>query len=212
MSKYAFFENISSGVVFSDPLYGEDVWCQYRKAFTDKNWYMQLDCKKEPHYGFLDFKIVFGRPTLVGNTRFEETPDSISTYTPKHYALKSVELGIDSAHIFCGSMKDFKEFGESIAISTGGDGMFGELYELTLRGDEKPVGYVLFCSFDPTFMSENDFFKHLLSSFEGKEISREDFEYGVSPKNLKNRLLLSSELASLQEKKGKGSPDKDLGL
>lgn len=207
--RYAHIPHLENGVAFSDPWYGEDVWCQYRKDFQDTNWFMKLESQlKEGEYSEQCFRLTFGRPTLVNSVRLEESEEELSVFSPMRYDVKAVELGIDTACIFCGSLKDFHDFGESIAFRTGADGMFGNLFVFTLKGETQPAGFVLDCGFDPHFMYEDKFFQHLLSSFAGKEISEKEFAAGISQNNLGNRMLLANELRTSSQQPEKNAPAK----
>lgn len=192
MSRYAYFNSIKSGVVFSDPLYDENVKCQYRKAFTDKNWFMKLDTSIG-EYDSLLFDMTFGRSTFLSTFKMEHTDDGTNIRYPVNYKMEDVELGIDSARMFCGSMDDFNNFGESIAFSTGGDGWFGNLFTFTARGEDAPAGFVLFGNFSKEFMTEDHLFNHFISSFQGREITEKEFFEGISHKNINNIIKLAEE-------------------
>lgn len=197
MTKYAHINEIKDGVVFSDPWYKGDVWCQYRKSFMDTNWFMQLDTN-DGEYNSLYFKMVLGRPTMVNSVNAKETEEGYSFHYPEHYVMSDKELGIDTACIYMGSMKNFEGFGESIAFKTGGDGGFGDLFVYTVKGEENPAGFVLFGAFDKAFMTEEELLSQLVATFEGKEISKEEFLEGTSQTKLANRMLLANELRIAQ--------------
>lgn len=197
MSKYAHIDSIKDGVVFSDPWYDENTWCQYRKEFTDSNWFMKLE-SYEGEFDTLCFQLVLGRPTMVNSVNPRETEEGYSFRFPEHYVMSDKELGIDTACIYIGSMKNFHDFGESIAFKTGGDGGFGDLFVYTIKGEEAPAGFILFGAFDKAFMTEENLFRSLVASFDGKEISKEDFDLGISEKVLANRMLLANELSIAQ--------------
>lgn len=205
MSKYAYINEIKDGIVFSDPWYDENTWCQYRKAFTDRDWYMKLDTS-EGEFDTLCFQMVLGRATFVNSVKTKETEEGYSFRFPEHYMMADKELGIDTACIYLGSMNNFKEFGESIAIKTGGDGGFGDLFVYTVKGEENPSGFVLFGAFDKDFMTEQDLFSHLVASFDGKELSKEEFQVGISQQKLANRMLLARELKHAQSFTGEREP------
>lgn len=192
MSRYAHFDSINSGVVFSDPLYDENVKCQYRKAFKDQNWFMKLD-SSIGEYDSLLFDMTFGRSTLLSTLKMENTNDGTNIRFPVHYKMEDVELGIDSAQMFCGSLDDFNNFGESIAFDTGGDGLFGNLFTFTVRGEDAPSGFLLFGNFSKEFMTEDHLFNHFVSSFNGREITEKEFLEGISDKNINNIIKLVEE-------------------
>lgn len=193
MSKYAFIPEIKDGVVFSDPWYDENTWCQYRKEFSDRNWFMKLETH-DGEYDTLCFQLVLGRSTMVNSVNVKETEEGYRLRFPEHYLMSDKELGIDTACIYLGSMKNFKEFGESIAFETGADGGFGDLFVSTVKGDVDPAGFVLFGAFDKAFMTEKELFEQLAATFDGKEITKEEFVERVSGKVLANRMLLANEL------------------
>lgn len=197
MSRYARIDEIKKGVVFSDPWYDENTWCQYRKGFTDRNWFMKLETSAG-EYDTLCFQLVMGRSTLVNSLDVKETEDGYRMKFPEHYSMAEVELGIDTACIYMGSMKNFEEFGESIAFKTGGDGGFGDLFVYSVKGEDAPAGFALFGAFDKDFMTEEHLFGQLKSTFDGKEISKEEFDFGISDKLLANRMLLANELRIAQ--------------
>lgn len=196
MTKYAHIDEIRNGVVFSDPWYDENVWCQYRCAFADKNWFMKLETRVEDDV--LLFQLDLGRPTMVKSVEAKETEEGYSFRFPEHYIMKDKELGIDSARIYLGNMKNFNDFGESIAIHTGGDGGFGDLFVYTVKGEEVPSGFILFGAFDNDFMTEEQLFNELKASFDGKELNKEAFMELTSEKLLANRMLLARELQHAQ--------------
>ena len=192
MPRYAHFDSINDGVVFSDPSYDENVWCQYRKIFSDKNWFMKLETSFGD-YDSLLFTMKFGRPTFLGNLKTEETHDGLTIRFPDHYKVDDVELGIDTARIFCGSMSDFNNFKESASFSTGGDGLFGNLLVFSAKGENAPAGFLLNGNFDKEFMTEDYLFNHFVSSFEGREISEKDFLEEISNKKINNIIKLVEE-------------------
>lgn len=196
MSRCAHISEIKDGVVFSDPWYEGDVWCQYRKSFMDTNWFMKLDTHVDDNV--LLFQLDLGRPTMVNSVKAKETEKGYSFRFPEHYSMSDKELGIDTACIYLGSMKNFKEFGESIALNTGGDGGFGDLFVYTVKGEENPAGFILFGAFDKDLMTEEELFSQLVATFEGKEITKEEFLEGTSQTKLANRMLLANELRIAQ--------------
>ena len=197
MSKYAVVNEIKDGVVFSDPNYNDTVWCQYRKAFTDRNWFMKLDTEISKE-DILLFQMTFGRPTMVNSVQAKETEEGYTFRFPEHYSMSDNELGIDTARIYLGNMKNFNEFNESIAFHTGADGAFGDLFIYTVKGEVAPAGFVLFGAFDRDFMDEEKLFAQLKATFDGKEISKEEFAEKVSGTTLANRMLLARELKHAQ--------------
>ena len=209
MSRFAHIDQIKSGVVFSDPWYKDDVWCQYRKAFTDTNWFAKLDFHVQSgEFPSLNFELLMGRPTVANSVSFEAIPEGIAVHSPARYQIDHVELGIDRARMFCGSYEDFEKYGESVAFRTGGDGMFGDLFVFTVPGDDAPAGYALFCAFAPGLMTQDKFLGTILASLEGKEISEKEYNTGISPKNLGNRMLLANELNLFAKHQENPAPEK----
>lgn len=195
MEKFGHIPLIEKGVVFSDPWYKEDVWCQYRKEFIDSNWLMKMETKHDPELGYIDFTLVLGRPTMMKNTRVKDAPDgSLSISYLTHYDMAEKEIGMDTAQIFCGSMKNWDQFGESAALHTGTDGFFGSLLVFTVKGDDEPAGFVLLGGIDETFANEESLFRHMLSGFDGQEISRKVYQEKTDMRTLTNKVLLSNEL------------------
>jgi len=178
--------------VFSDPSYGSDVWCQYRKDFSDKNWFMSLETK-DGEYNSIDFSIKLGRPSFVDNFKLEAKGDELRMFYPQRYNLESVELGMDTACIFCGTKENFVNWGEEAAINTGTDGLFGDLYVFTVKGEAQPAGFFLNAFIDKTFITEKELFQELTACFEGKEISKEEFLAKTDSKTMENKMLIAEE-------------------
>lgn len=209
MEKYAYIPKINRGVVFSDPSYDKKVSCQYRKEFSDINWLMKLETEKftwDKDFSTVDFNLFIGRPTMINLTQLKPDEDRVSLYTSQHYDIKDVEIGMDTACIFCGSMENWRQFPEEAAISTGTDGLFGNLFVFTCKGDDTPVGFLLFGSIDECFATEEDLFNNFVSSFDGLELSKEEFNFRSNLKSLPNKVILSNELrtAGLIEKNNNG--------
>ena len=203
MEQYALISKLNSGVVFSDPSYDEKVWCQYRKEFSDTNWLMKLETEKvsldeeEKAYRdeeYVDFNLFIGRPTMINLTQLKTVEDRVSLYSSQHYDIKDVEIGMDTACIFCGSMENWRQFPEEAAISTGTDGLFGTLYVFTCKGDDTPVGFLLCGSIDECFATEEELFNNFVSSFDGMELSKEEFNSKSNLNSLSNKVILSNEL------------------
>lgn len=205
MEKYAHIPWIEGGVVFSDPWYDSSVWCQYRNNFNISDWFMKMDAKTED--SFVDFKLYLGRSTMMGKTSVAENlEDGSLTLTSRPvYKHESIEIGMDTASMFCGSMKNWEQFREEASLRTGTDGTFGVLIVLTCKGETEPAGYVLVGSIEEMFVNEEELFNHFVSSFDAREITREHFDRAVSLDSIANRILLAKELASatLQDHKEK---------
>lgn len=193
MSRFAKIPEIKKGVVFSDPWYGPDVWCQYRQPFHAKDWLMQLDSTTED--GILYFQLKLGRCTVAHGIQATDTKDgSFRIACPGRYTIKDVELGMDTACIFCGNMENWDTFGESGAIRTGTDGMFGDLMVFTCKGESDPAGFLLIGALDETFGREEDLFKHLTAAFNGQEITKALYQELSSPDSLQFQVCAAAEL------------------
>lgn len=191
-TRYAKIPEIKEGVVFSDPWYEADVWCQYRQAFKAKDWLMQFTSRKED--GLVYFEMKLGRPTASRNVSLKDGEDgNYKISYPGYYDLKSVELGMDTACIFCGNMENWNTFGESGALRTGTDGMFGDLMVFTCKGEEEPAGFLLMGVLDDMFGNEEDIFKHLNASFNGQEISKEQYTELSAPAALRYQVYAAME-------------------
>ena len=194
-TKYAKIPEIKKGVVFSDPWYDASVWCQYRKAFSAKDWFMKMDSAVED--GYVSFQMLLGRPTVSHNFKVMEAYDgSFDIRYPGIYEVNQVELGMDTACIFCGNLENWKAYGESAALRTGTDGYFGDLMVITCKGDTEPAGFLLMGNLDETFGSPEHIFNHMVSSFNGLEISREHYAEGISPDSLAYQLCAAAEAKS----------------
>ena len=194
-TKYAKIPEIKKGVVFSDPWYDASVWCQYRKSFSAKDWFMKLESKADD--GYVSFQMLLGRPTASHGVKVTETRDgSFDIRYPGIYEVNQVELGMDTACIFCGNLENWKTYGESAALRTGTDGFFGDLMVITCKGETDPAGFLLMGSLDETFGSPEDIFNHMVSSFNGFEITREHYAEGISPASLAYQLSAAAEAKS----------------
>jgi len=195
MSRFAEISKIRSGIVFSDPCYDESVWCQYRNHMSASDWMMSQESKCSGD-GYHDFEIKIGRPTVLGQVKFEEKDDGLLISFPAHYEINHFELGMDTACIFCGNLDNFDQFGREAAIHTGSDGLFADLYEFKVKGEDKPIGFVLLGSVDSDLVDELSLFQSFTAGFDGKEVSRDEFEKRISESNLDYIKLRNHELAS----------------
>ena len=193
--KYGKIPEIKSGVVFSDPFYDGDVWCQYRASFSAQDWLMKMEASTED--GIVYFQLLLGRPTASRNVKAVEANDgNFRVSYPGIYDVKNVELGMDTACIYCGNMSNWKAFGESAALHTGTDGIFGDLMVFTCKGEDAPAGFLLMGALDETFGNEEDLFKHMIASFNGFEVSKAQYMEGISPDSLAYQLYAVSEAKS----------------
>lgn len=197
MEKYAQIPVIEKGVVFSDPSYDENVWCQYRKQFTDTNWLMKFETSKED--GFISFQMTLGRPTVLSGVEVSQDREGMNISYPARYNTEQVEIGMDRAKMFCGLKEHWDNFGVSAAISTGTDGYFGDLTVFTCKGEDAPAGFFLIGGIGEIFMDEKALFSHLTGCFNAKEISQERFLNQVDPKSLALRVLAGSEVRHANE-------------
>lgn len=192
-TEYAKIPIIHEGVVFSDPSYDENVWCQYRKDFNDTNWLMKLDTRNED--GCLFFDLYLGRPTVVANLRIEELDDdNLSITFPARFEVQDYELGIDTAEIFCGQKENWDAWAQEGAICTGADGMFGSLTVFTCKGETAPAGFLLMGSVDGAMIGGPELFQHLCASFNGTKIREKEFAEQTNIDNLVYKLLQAREL------------------
>lgn len=192
MEKYAQIPFIPNGVVFSDPHYNESVWCQYRKDFRADNWLMKMESKTEDK--FISFVLTLGRSTVLSSVETKDTLDGLQINYPARYDTQAVQLGMDTAKIFCGLQNAWETHSEEAAIRTGTDGLFGDLMVFTCKGEQDPSGFLLIAGVEEIFMDENELFRHLVSSFSGLEISKEQFTSRINPNALEVKLLTASEV------------------
>lgn len=206
MEQYGYIPKIEGGVVFSDPDHLGGIWCQYRKNFKDANWLMRMDTSLYDSY--LNFNLYIGRPTMMSATFLKEDGETVRC--PAHYNVDQKEIGMDTAKIFVGSMKNFESFGESAALHTGTNGFFGDLMIFTCKGEDAPAGFLLMGGIDTTFADEKSLFRHMLSSFDGKEISREEYWAKTDLTSLAYKTLCSNELRSARKyEQSQNTPPKD---
>lgn len=212
MEKYAQIAVVEKGVVFSDPWYGENVWCQYRKAFHDTDWLLKLETKSEE--GYLSFNMTLGRPTVLAGLKFEPAEVGYVVQYPSRYDLQTVELGMDTAKIFLGLKEQWDlavGMRESASIGTGTDGLFGDLQVFTCKGEDAPAGFFLSAGLDEIFMDEEELFQYFLSSFNAKEMEPEMFARRTDPKSIAVKMLASAESKHALDAvaKQKKAPDKE---
>lgn len=190
-TKYAQIPMIKGGVAFSDPVYDETVWCQYRKEFTETDWLMKMDSRVED--GIVYFQMMLGRTTFSGSIKTEKDDLGLRFSFPQRYEYDAREIGIDTAKVFCGSLDNFRMFGEEAALYTAADGLFGDLAIFTCKGENTPSGFILLGSVDEDITNEKDIFQHFVSSFDGKEIEKELYERRSDPTTLANKLCITAE-------------------
>lgn len=209
MEKYAQIPTIQKGVVFSDPLYDEKVWCQYRKDFQANRWLMKLETT--PEDGFLSFTLAIGRSTVLSGVEIVPDDEGIRFNFPERFSLEDKELGMDSAQIFCGLKEHWEGFAQEASIHTGTDGFFGNLMVFTCKGEDVPAGFLLFGGVDELFMDENSLFQHFLSSFSAKEITQELYDSKTNKDSLEMKVLIGLELrtANMQEASNRSNPEKE---
>lgn len=205
MKIYGQLPEIRNGVVFSDPAYDEKAWCQYRKEFQDKNWLISLDTKSE--YDILTFTMTIGRPTILAGVQTLESGDGFQVSRPERFSSQTVELGMDTACIFCGLKENWDAFAQEAALHTGTDGLFGTLIVFTCKGEDAPAGFLLFGDVDEQLINEQALCQHLLAGFDAKEITPEQFAAKTRQSSLEMRLLRSSEMAHANSQKSKSTSE-----
>ena len=203
-TRYAYILSLNDGIVFSDPCYDENVWCQYRREFQAFNWLMRLTTREES--GILSFDLCIGRPTVHAGVKVSEVDDGTNIHWPQRYEFKDQELGIDSARIFCGSKKNWDEAKEEASIYTAADGKFGTLLTFTTKGEKNPAGFVLLGSLDSGITNSDELFRTLTSSFDGKEISKELYDIQTNPESLALKLSVAAEVQSARLSDAKHTP------
>lgn len=194
--KYAEIPEIKKGIAFSDPWYDETVWCQYRKEFSDKDWVMKLETRRDED-NYINMTMSIGRRTLMAGLECEETNPELGEFNlsyPSRFQYGEVELGIDTAKIFVGSLDNFEKFAEEAAVYTAADGMFGNLCVFTCKGEENPAGFLLFAAVDGEIAEEEALYQTLRSSFDGQEIDKAKFESLTALSDLSLRVQAASEL------------------
>lgn len=201
MVKYGYIPFIEGGIAVTDPTYGPELQGQYRKEFTESNWLlrMETDTSLVEKSSILYFDLYIGRPTMMSRTFLKGDGANMSLSSPDHYTVTGQEIGMDSHRIFVGSMKNFEQFGESAALNTGTDNLFGELMVLTCKGDETPAGFVLMGSIHSTFADEERLFRHMLSGFDGREIGWQEYMDKTDHTSLAYKTLLANELRSARK-------------
>lgn len=193
-TQYAFIPQINGGVAFSDPSYDDTVWCQYRKAFQASNWLMKAEMSRDED-NYINITLSCGRSTMMADTQVSNEADgSIQLTYPARYQSNETEIGMDTACIFVGNLDNFSSWGDSAAIDTGTDGLFGNLYEFTCKGERTPAGYVLLGAIDGAFINEEELFRSFVASFDGKEIDKSRYEALTDKDSLAFRVQLSTEL------------------
>ena len=200
-TRYAKIAKIKKGVVFSDPSYDKNVWCQYRKRFNEPGmWFMKLETTRDED-GYIDISLYLGRRTMMAQVTIEKSDEGEAVSHPSYYNVSQTEIGIDTAKVYVGNGQNFEQWGEEASIYTASDGLFGGLIEFTCKGEEHPVGYVLLACLDGNITDENELFQTLTSSFDAKEIEKEQF-YGFI-NNLGTKAQIAQEVqaakAFLQE-------------
>lgn len=64
---------------------------------------------------------------------------------------------------------------EEASIYTAADGLFGDLYIFTEKGEEDPEGFLFMGSIDGGITDEEELFRTIVAAFEGQEINRGRF-------------------------------------
>ena len=198
MEKYFKIPYIREGMVFSDPCYNEDVWCQHRDEFSDRDWVMTLETSEND--GILTFKSVIGNTLFAATVSAHENDEQFYVRHPLFYSPEQVELGMDTASMYVGTKEIYDKFGEDIALKTGTDGMFGSLFIFYNPVEPaSPDGYLLVGALDSNLINERELFGYFLASFSAEEISKQEYMEKTNLKLLNNQLLLASRQAKTAE-------------
>lgn len=198
------------GVAFSDPMYQDDVWCQYRRDFNPSSgWVMRMETTRD-ETGIVEFALSLGRPTTMSGLSVVDSGESVSFKHYKHHSIENYEIGIDSAQVFVGSFENFEKWGEDASIRTGADGLFGELHVISCKGEDEPAGFLLLGGIDGDVVGEDELFRTITAGFDGHEIDKARFEQLTDPNDLAMRLELAKEVrrANALEKPDKPQPEK----
>ena len=191
--RYAEIPMLKGGVVFSDPFYGPEVWCQYRKKFhPSSSWVMRMESSCDDD-GFAEFALFLGRRSTMSGLRVSEDGEHMAICHYKHHNLETKEIGADTACVYIGSMYGFEQWGEVAAIKTGADGLFGELYVVTCEGEDEPAGFLFMGAIDTVVTDEDKLFRTVVSAFDGREINRERFEVLTNRNDPEVRKALAKE-------------------
>lgn len=213
MERYAYIPEIKGGVVFSDPYYDSNAQGQFRSQFNAQDWFMRLDSKSEG--GYTDFTMYLGRRTMMHNTSIKLADDGAEDIAyPSIYDAKSVELNVgNTAQIYCGSKENWDHAREFATIPTGVDGTIGGLVVLTCRGESDPAGFIFIGALDESIGNEDALFRHLLFSFDGEEITQEQYMNHTQPNTLLYHMIMSEELRHANQINEKsqplGNPERD---
>ena len=196
--RYAEIPEIKKGIIFSDPSYGPDIWCQYRKEFTASGWGLKLESFRDED-DYIEMTLYVGRRTLLSGLTVEESNGSVSVSYPSRYNIDKFEIGIDTARVFTGTLDCFEQFGEEGSIYTAADGLYGDLHVFTCKGEDKPAGFLLTSAVDGSLATEEELFRTLVSSFGGQEIDKDRFEEITDRNHLSVRLQASAEISHARE-------------
>lgn len=210
-TRYAEIPQIRKGVAFSDPSYDSSVWCCYQKEFNPSSgWVMRLETTRDEE-GVVEFTLSLGRrTTMSGLSLTDDDGEGASFRYYKHQSIEDREIGIDSACVFVGSLQNFEDFGDAASIYTASDGLFGDLYIISCKGEEEPSGFLLVGGIDGDITGEDELFRTIVAGFDGHEIDQERFERLTDPNDIEIRKGLAKEirLADIFERSGKAQPTK----
>lgn len=192
--RFAEIPQIRRGVVFSDPFYGPDVWCQYRKEFNpSSSWAMKMESSRDED-GYAYFILLMGRGSVLSGLRVVDYEEGAAIHHYAHHVLESKEIGADTARVFIGSLDCFEKFGDEASIYTAADGLFGELQVITCKGEQDPAGFLFMGEIDTAVTDEDQLFRTITAAFDGHEIDLERFEKLTDPNSLEVRKQLSKEV------------------
>ena len=215
--RFAEIPQIRRGVVFSDPFYGSDVWCQYRKEFNpSSSWAMKMESARDED-GYAYFTLLMGRGSVLSGLRLVDYEEGAAIHHYAHHVLESKDIGADTARVFIGSLDCFERFGNEASIYTAADGLFGELQVVTCKGEQEPAGFLFMGEIDTAVTDEDDVFRTVTAAFDGHEIDRERFEKITDPNSLEVRKELAKEVRHAKAfeqgekpktEKGKDTPER----
>lgn len=192
--KYAEIPQVRGGVAFSDPTYSSDVWCCYQRAFNSSGgWVMSMKSTRDED-GFVEFTLILGRRSMMSGFKVVEDDEGAVIHHRAHHQLEAKEIGCDTAQVFVGSLDNFEKWGEEASIYTAADGLFGQMYEVSCKGENEPAGFLLMGAIDGGITSEDELLRTIVSAFDGHEIDRMRFEKLTNPNDIEVRKELAKEI------------------
>lgn len=192
--KYAEIPQVRGGVAFSDPTYSSNVWCCYQRAFNPSSgWVMSMKPTRDED-GFVEFALILGRRSMMSGFKVVENDEGAVIHHLAHHQFEGREIACDTARVFVGSLDNFEKWGEEASVYTAADGLFGQMYEVSCKGEDEPAGFLLMGAVDGGITDEDELFRTIVSAFGGYEIDRERFEKLIDPNDLGVRKELAKEI------------------